>query len=107
MTRPLRRDVKIPMYWLIVGLAVVIVSPVLSVFASVTIAKRNSEHVIQVQRKAEEAAKTEARRLICVFFAANLDSYRETPPSTNSGRSIQGTYIDLYNLYGCQPPRNQ
>jgi uncharacterized membrane protein len=39
------------MYWLIVGLAVVIVSPVLSVFASVTIAKRNSEHVVQPRQK--------------------------------------------------------
>jgi hypothetical protein len=104
MSRP-QRVVRVPVYALLVGVAVMVVSPLLSILASVQIAERNAERVIAEQQKTEVAARAEARRVACVFFALNLDVYDQTPPSMPTGRNLRQTYLEFYRLSGCQPPR--
>lgn len=103
MTRP----VQIPIYWLVVGMAVMIVSPLLSIFASVQIAEGNQRRVIAEQQKAQEAGRAEARVKACELFTALLDQYIETPPPTPIGVGVQSIYLDFYRLNGCQPPRTK
>lgn len=101
MTRP----VQIPVYWLVVGMAVMIVSPLLSIFASVQIAEGNQKQVTAKQQAAQEAGRAEARAKACQLFTALLDQYLETPPPTPTGVGVQSIYLDFYRLNGCQPPR--
>jgi hypothetical protein len=92
-------------YAIIVGIIVVIGSPVASIFASVRIAENNAERIIAEQKRTELVAAAEARRVACAFFALNLDVYDETPPSTPTGRNLRQTYLEFYRISGCQPPR--
>jgi len=103
----LRREIRIPIYWLLVGVAVVFISPIASVWASVTIARNNSERIVREQQQAQVEAQAEGRRVACSFFGASLDAYKETPPTTATGRNIQENYLEFYRLSGCQPPRDK
>lgn len=100
-----QRVVRLPLYVLIVCIALTVVSPLLSIFASVQISERNAARVIAEQQKTEAAARVEARRVACDFFALNLDVYDQTPPSTPTGRNLRQTYLEFYQLSGCQPAR--
>lgn len=100
-----QRVVRVPLYALLVGVLVTVASPLLSILASVQIAERNAARSIAEQRRTEAAARTEARRLTCAFFALNLDVYDETPPATAVGRNLRQTYLDFYRLSECQPAR--
>jgi hypothetical protein len=99
LTRP------VPVYWLVVGMAVMILSPLLSIFASVQIAERNAERSFKEQQRAQAAAQAQSRAVACSFFGASLDVYDETPPISATGRNLREKYVDLYTLTGCQPPR--
>lgn len=98
-TRPL------PVYWLIVGLATAILSPPLSIFASVTIAERNAEVQRQRQEQAQAQAQIEARKVVCAWIATNLDVFDETPPDRPAGKNLRARYLELYQISQCQPPR--
>jgi len=102
---PVLRVVRIPLYWVIVGVFLTVASPILSVMASVNIAERNSEQIILQREKQREAARQEARSITCAFLTASLDAYEETPPVTPTGRNLRQKYVDLYEYTGCQPPR--
>lgn len=104
---PLQRDVHIPIYWLVVGLAVMVVSPVLSIFASVQIANHNRDKAEQAAATASAEAKEEGRLRICGLFGALLDTYVEAPPTTQTGKRVQATYLEFYTLNQCQPPRTK
>lgn len=92
-------------YLIGIAVATVVLSPVLSIVASVQIAERNSERIVADQKRTEAAATAEARRVACAFFTLNLDVYDETPPTTPTGRNLRQTYLEFYQLSGCQPPR--
>lgn len=100
-----QRVVRVPLYWIVVGVLCMVVSPLLSILASVQIAESNAERIVAEQRRTEAAARVESRRLTCAFFALNLDVYDETPPSTPVGRNLRQTYLEFYRLSECQPPR--
>lgn len=102
---PPRREIRIPIYWLMVGIAVVFVSPIASVWASVQIAERNAERSFKEQQRAQAAAQVQSRAVACSFFGASLDVYDETPPVSATGRNLRAKYVELYTLTGCQPPR--
>lgn len=106
---PLRREINIPIYWLVVGLAAMLVSPLLSIFASVEIANHNRVQAEKAAAAAAKEAKEDARVRTCALFDGLLDSYIEEPPSTKSGKAIRQTYIDFYNdpQLHCQPPRTK
>jgi hypothetical protein len=104
----MRRTVQprpVPFYVVAVGVATVLLSPLLSILASVQIAENNAERIVAEQKRTEAAATAEARRVACVFFALNLDAFDETPPTSATGRNLRQTYLDFYRLSGCQPPR--
>lgn len=114
----LRREITIPIYWLVIGLAVMIVSPILSIFASVDIAQQHAEEARRASVAADERAqrtaqlaaaetREEARLKTCDLFSALLDVYVETPPLTEAGRNVQRTYLEFYTLNRCQPPRSR
>jgi predicted GTPase len=108
MTR-LQRDVHIPIYWLFVGLAVMVVSPVLSILVSVQMANHNREQAEHAASVAAAQAREDARLKTCDLFTALLDAYVEEPPQTDTGRKVQQTYIEFYNSpeVHCQPPRSK
>lgn len=108
MTGPVRRVRRVrgvPLWSLVVGVVVVFASPLISIYASVRIAENNAARVAAEQRRTEAEATAEAHRIVCQFFALNLDVYDETPPASPLGRNLRQTYVDLYRISGCQPPR--
>lgn len=107
MTQRLRREVRLPVYWLIVGLAVAVASPVASVFAAVEISETKAAN--QDRRAAAVQAETQAqtRVVVCRWFAAALDLYVESPPATEIQRNAQVAYLELYKLTQCQPARDK
>ena len=102
-----RRYVSIPVYWLLVGILIAVVSPVAAFFASIQIAERNTEQIVAEQEKQRAVAAEEARKVACGFFGSSLDVYIEAPPATAAGRAQQANYLELYRLSGCQPPRTK
>jgi hypothetical protein len=108
MTR-LQRDVHIPIYWLLVGLMVMVGSPILSIFASVEIANSNRERAERAAAAAAAKAAEDARLKTCLLFGALLDSFIDEPPTTKSGEAFRRTYLEFYNdkSLHCQPPRTK
>lgn len=100
-----RRVVQIPIYWLAVGLACLVVSPILSIVASVKIAQGNQVRAQAAATLAQAKAREEQRLRTCDLFSGLLDTYIETPPTTLAGRNVQRTYVEFYNKNHCQPPR--
>lgn len=103
----IQRVIKIPVYTVIVAVALTVGSPIASFYAATAIAKRNSEQLIVRQQQAKQEATAEARRITCAFFGSSLDVYRENPPISDAGRAQQRNYADLYRISGCQPPRTK
>lgn len=95
----IRRVVQVPVYLLIVGMAVMIASPLASIFASVQIAERNAEQV----RAKQQAAQVVATRLACEQFGRLIDAFDDA--TTPIGREVRGVYVFLYTLIRCEPPR--
>jgi hypothetical protein len=95
----LRREIRVPIYWLIVGLAVMLVSPILSILVSVKINQRTIE--------GNEAARAEARveSLVryCRLIASQIDVFAEA--ETPVGRDAYRTWLTEYQIQGCLPPR--
>lgn len=86
-------------YLLAVGIATVLLSPVLSIVASVQIAERNADQV----RAKQAAAQVVATQLACEEFGRLIDAYDEA--TSPVGREVRGVYVFLYTLIQCNPPR--
>lgn len=100
------RSVRVSVYWLAVGLAVMVVSPLLSIVASVQIAERGFQRSVAAQRVQDDLARQEQIQRACVLVGSLLAVYQETPPSTPAGRSVQLAYLDYYNqVLHCTPTR--
>lgn len=98
-----RRVVQVPAYWLAVGVAVMVVSPLLSIFASVQIAENRAEQTRAEQQRADALVKAAGTRLACEQFGRLLDAY--DPVTSAVGRDVRQVYVFLYNLIQCHPPR--
>lgn len=92
----IRREIHVPIYWLIVGLAVMVVSPILAVVASVKIAERNAVQLAEQYRLST-----------CNEYGRLLDIYKETPPATETGRNVRELYVVEYRRRGCLPARTE
>lgn len=97
--------VTIPAYWILVGLAVTVLSPIFSVIAAVKIQESNAAEADRKAAVALAAQREESRKAYCSFFSRILDGYEETPPSTPAGQNVVNAWRDLYRLTNCQPPR--
>lgn len=96
---PLRREVRIPVYWLVVGLMVMVVSPLLSIWVSVQI---NQKTMAQAQRVQTEA-RAEALVRYCSLIGSQIDVYAEAQSTV--GQRAHDTWLAEYKRSGCQPPR--
>jgi hypothetical protein len=105
--RPVRIQhvIQIPVYWLVVGIAIAVANPILSVFASRTIAVENARRLVEQQQKAQAEQAGVAIRITCDLFRRQLEAYDETPPTTDTGKNIRDAWLTEYQLYKCQPPR--
>ena len=103
----MQRVVRVPVYWLVVGVCAMFGSPVLSVLAAVRIADANAHRQAVAVAAAKTEASAEAKRVTCAFFSSSLDVYKENPPSTDAGKAQQANYAELYRITGCQPPRTR
>lgn len=95
----LRRDVHIPLYWLIVGLAVMVVSPILSVLVSVRV---NAATIAEIEA-AKQQARAESLVRYCRLIGSQIDVYNEA--QTEVGQKARDVWLAEYQLSGCQPPR--
>lgn len=100
---PLRREVRLPIYWLVVGLAVMIVSPLLSIYASVQINQHAAAKARQAQAQAEAKQRVEGQAAACRLIGAIIDVYSESV--TAAGKRAHDTWLIEYTKAGCQPPR--
>jgi hypothetical protein len=95
----LRREVRIPIYWLVVGLMVMVVSPILSIWISVKINQRTIEQ--------NNAARAESSRqfqsVYCRLVGSQVDVYSEA--ESDVGKAAYQTWLDEYRRTGCKPPR--
>lgn len=96
---PVRRRVHVPLYWLIVGFATSLLSPVLAVVVSVHV----NNNTIQQQEKARDEAKREALVRYCLLLGSQVDVYAES--TSDVGRNARAVWLREYNRNGCQPPR--
>lgn len=103
MIRRLAHTRPIPIYWLVVGVAVMVVSPLLSIRASVVIAENNAKRIQAEQRAADQATRAASTRLACAQFGRLIDVYDAA--TTPIGREVRDVYVFFYSLIGCQPPR--
>lgn len=99
MKQRLVRVVQIPAYWLIVGLATVIVSPILSTFVSVQVNKRTIAESEEIKR----TAQVEGRQRACRLIGAQIEVFREAK-SVVGEKALEAWLVE-YRLSGCQPPK--
>lgn len=100
MTRAIiRRDIHIPFYWLIVGIATCLVSPILAIIVSVHV---NNE-TIRKNEEARAAASAEAGVRLCGLLGAQADVYRDAV--TDVGRAAYRVWSDEYAVRNCLPRR--
>lgn len=99
--------IQIPVTWLVPGIMIVVLSPLLAILASVKIADGQRKAAQRAQAAAELRQQEQSRIVVCGLFSAILDTYIETPPNTAAGRNVQQTWLDLYKLSNCQPPRTR
>ncbi len=95
----MRRYVSVPLYWVIVGFAMVVISPILSIVVSTTINKRTMD----AAEAAKQTALTTALVRYCRLFGAQADVY--SGATTDVGRNAREVWLNEYRLSGCQPPK--
>jgi hypothetical protein len=95
----------IPIYWIIVTVATVVFSPVFAILASVQIAEANADRQRQEQIEAQARAQAESRKVVCGWLSAYLDTFDETPPTSDTGRNLRAKFLDLYQISQCSPVR--
>lgn len=105
MTAWTQREVRIPVYWLAVGILIAVISPIVSILVSRAIAVANADRLIRQQQQAQAAQAALAIRITCDLFRRQLEAYDETPPPTAAGKNVRDAWLTEYRLYKCQPPR--
>src|SRR6185295_3811637 len=97
----LRREIRIPIYWLVVGLMVMVVSPLLSIYTSVKISQRTIVQTQTEQAKAASQARVEGLAVYCRLVGTQVDVYSEAITST--GKRAYDTWLTEYRRSGCKP----
>lgn len=99
MTQPTTQVIQIRIYWLLVGIAVMLGSPVLSIFASAQI----NERTMEASQRAQEATRAEATLRYCRLLGSQVDVYSEA--TSPVGKDAYATWLAEYKLQGCKPER--
>lgn len=98
-----RRIVQVRAYWLVVGVFVMAVSPLLSIFAAVQISENRAERTRAEQAAVAAKVRAESIRFTCSQFGRLLDAY--DPVRSPVGQDVRDVYVFLYTLLKCYPPR--
>lgn len=96
---PLRRTIHLPIYWLVIGLMVMVASPLLSIQASVQISERAIDKNEQQRREQSQQFQS----IYCRLIGAQVDVYSEA--QSEVGKAAYQTWLAEYERSGCQPPR--
>lgn len=97
----LRREIKIPIYWLIFGTLVMFVSPLASIYASVQINQRTIERTQAEQARAQAQARVEGLAVYCRLVGTQVDVYSEA--TSVVGKRAYTTWLTEYRRSGCTP----
>lgn len=95
----LRRVVQIPIYWLFVGIAVMVVSPMVSTGVSVWVNKRTMAQAEAARR----ATQVESLQRACRLIGAQIDVFGEAESPV--GQRAREAWLLEYRLSRCQPSR--
>lgn len=83
--------------------AVMVVTPILTIVTSVRIADSRAERTRAEQAKIDQLVKAEATRFACEQFGRVADAF--DPSKSPVGRDVRDVYVFLYNLINCVPPK--
>lgn len=98
-----QRVVRVPIYWLIVGIVTTLVSPVLSVVASARINANTVQRTIAANEASRQEARAEALVRYCRLLGSQVDVYAEA--TTDVGKEARQVWLAEYQRNGCVPPR--
>lgn len=98
--RPLLRgEVRVPVYWLLVGIAVMVVSPILSILISVKI----NERTLAENEAIKRAAQVEGLQRACRLIGAQVEVFDQAESPV--GEKAYKAWVQEYRLSQCQPPK--
>lgn len=97
--------VRVPVYALLVVVAVAVVSPVLAMLASVKIANRATARQLDAVRAQADELREEQRLRACSVYGALIRTLTDDPPRTESGKALLGEYRRQYEIRDCTPAR--
>jgi hypothetical protein len=95
------RLVHIPLWWVVVGIATTILTPIFTIWASVQINMRTIEQGNQARAEAVSASTQRYCRLI----GSQIDVYAEA--QTAVGRDAYRVWLTEYQSQGCLPLREK
>lgn len=93
------RVVRVPVYWLVVGVVTCLLSPVLAIIVSVHI---NNKTIAENERQRAQA-RAASTQVICRLAANQLDAFSNAESDT--GKASYRAWLDLYRLSKCTPVR--
>lgn len=107
-----KRPVSVPLGAMLVLILIAATGPFWSVKIAVhqaeesrRLADRENAQAAKTAAAAVTKAQLEARKVVCGWIDAFLDTYDETPPESDAGRNLQAKFIDLRAVSQCQPTR--
>lgn len=97
------RKITVPVRWIVVLAFAAVSGPILSIYASVQIAQRNSAALIEKYEADRSAQRAETKRLSCALFSSQLGAFDNAESPT--GQQSRQAWLDLYRLAQCEPRR--
>jgi hypothetical protein len=95
------RVVRVPLYTLVVILAVAVVSPVLTLVASVKISDRATTRQIKAVEQQGNDLREEQRVRACSVYGALVAALDESPPQGAAGQNLLKEYRRQYEIRNC------
>ena len=81
--------------------AVLVVATAASAGLNAVIGIGMAERAIEAERAAARAAAEQNRSATCALINAQVGVYRETPPSTPTGRDVASAWEDMRKRFRC------
>ncbi len=93
------RLVHIPLWWFLVGIATAVLTPILTIYASVQISQRT----IEANERSRAEVRVETGLRCCRLIGSQIDVYSEA--TTPVGKDAYQTWLTEYRIQGCTPER--
>lgn len=82
-------------------LCTVVVSSVVNIYVSVTLAGRNAHR----SDTHDQALREEGRDVTCNLVGRILAGYEESPPLSEAGKNVVEAWREEYRILGCLPKK--